>query len=56
MGRDLLARFPGPRHEAVERPVRVMHVTPTEDLEILGLKFSDGKSPPPAPEEVQRAF
>jgi DNA-binding NarL/FixJ family response regulator len=56
MGRDLLARFPGPRNESVERPVRVMHVTPTEDLEIVGLKFSDGKSPPPAPEEIKRAF
>ncbi len=33
-----------------------MHVTPTEDLEIVGLRFSDGKSAPPAPEEVGRAF
>jgi hypothetical protein len=56
MGRDLLIRFPGPRNEMQERPVRVMHLTSTEELEVLGLKFSDVAEPAPAPATIKRAF
>jgi hypothetical protein len=56
MGRDLLIRFPGPRNEMQERPVRVMHLTSTEELELLGLKFSDVAEPAPAPATIKRAF
>jgi CheY-like chemotaxis protein len=56
LGRDLIVSFPGPKNEPQERPVRVMHLTPTEDLEILGLKFSDAGSPAPPPASPKRAF
>jgi len=49
LGRDLTVNFPGPRNEALERSVRVMHVEPKndehEDLEVLGLMFSGGPDP-----------
>lgn len=56
LGRNLLVSFPGPRNEVLERPVRVMHLAATEDLEVLGLRFSDAPPAGANPAPVKRGF
>lgn len=59
LAHDLTVNFPGPRNEALERTARVVHVEPKfdvkDDLEVIGLKFTDGESGA-APAPPKRMF
>jgi CheY-like chemotaxis protein len=60
LGRDLTVNFPGPRNEALERTGRVIHVEPKDevkdDLEVIGLKFTEPQDTSPGPTPPKRMF
>lgn len=55
-GRALRVQIPNPRGGSVEKIVRVAHVMPADDLEILGLCFPDVRDPSAAKPAVTRKF